>query len=319
MKRLAPVLIVGLVGAALVMLTLPAGRHGGTAQAAPASDVRDCNQEPPIHENVQTANDQSAPAAVANSLQWLEDKYAIVVPDDNVLGLLGVPPNSLVGQLDLAMGRTARSRADGDPLTDVQVLDGKLKYLSDHGIRLHVKHQDDGSLGGPLPGGGSYTAHGITSLGRGSPTSRFIVDEICRSEDVELAYQESGGNRQWVEVVRAGINILGVDYIYYRYDTSQTNVDLTDTLGTGAISYSTLSDTDADGLPNLDDVAGKPDIDIVLTQSRPGVGGMQDLPDVAGNTDSGGSSLPYAAVAGAAMGLVVIGAGGWYARRRWLS
>jgi subtilisin family serine protease len=51
----------------------------------------------------------------------------------------------------------------------------------------------------------------------------------------------------------------------------------------------------------------------------PGVGGVQDLPDVAGNTDSGGSSLPYAAVAGAAMGLVVIGAGGWYARRRWLS
>ena len=49
------------------------------------------------------------------------------------------------------------------------------------------------------------------------------------------------------------------------------------------------------------------------------VGGEQALPDVAGNTDSGGSSLPYAAIAGAAMGLVVLGAGGWYARRRWLS
>ena len=49
-----------------------------------------------------------------------------------------------------------------------------------------------------------------------------------------------------------------------------------------------------------------------------GVGGVQDLPDVAGSTDSGGSSLPYA-IAGAAMGLVVLGAGGWYARRRWLS
>ena len=49
-----------------------------------------------------------------------------------------------------------------------------------------------------------------------------------------------------------------------------------------------------------------------------GVGGEQDLPDVAGNADSGGSSLPYA-IAGAAMGLVVLGAGGWYARRRWLS
>jgi len=50
-----------------------------------------------------------------------------------------------------------------------------------------------------------------------------------------------------------------------------------------------------------------------------GVGGAQELPDVAGNADSGGSSLPYAAIAGIAAGLVVLGAGGWYARRRWLS
>ena len=51
-----------------------------------------------------------------------------------------------------------------------------------------------------------------------------------------------------------------------------------------------------------------------------GVGGEQELPEVAGNADSGGSSLPYAAIAGAAVGLlVVLGAGGWYARRRWLS
>jgi len=49
------------------------------------------------------------------------------------------------------------------------------------------------------------------------------------------------------------------------------------------------------------------------------VGGEQALPEVAGNADSGGSSLPYVAIAGAAAGLVVIGAGGWYARRRWLS
>ena len=53
---------------------------------------------------------------------------------------------------------------------------------------------------------------------------------------------------------------------------------------------------------------------------RRGVGGVQDLPGAAGNADSGGSSLPYVAIAGAAVGLVVVlGAGGWYARRRWLS
>jgi hypothetical protein len=56
----------------------------------------------------------------------------------------------------------------------------------------------------------------------------------------------------------------------------------------------------------------------------PGVGGTQGLPDTAESAaaaeSSGGSSLPYAAIAGAAVGLVVVlGAGGWYARRRWLS
>jgi len=55
-----------------------------------------------------------------------------------------------------------------------------------------------------------------------------------------------------------------------------------------------------------------------------GVGGTQGLPDTAESAaaaeSSGGSSLPYAAIAGAAVGLVVVlGAGGWYARRRWLS
>jgi hypothetical protein len=54
-----------------------------------------------------------------------------------------------------------------------------------------------------------------------------------------------------------------------------------------------------------------------------GVGGTQGLPDTAESAaaaeSSGGSSLPYVAVAGAAIGLVVLGAGGWYARRRWLS
>jgi hypothetical protein len=58
---------------------------------------------------------------------------------------------------------------------------------------------------------------------------------------------------------------------------------------------------------------------------RPGVGGVQEMPDAAGgaaatSTGSSGSSLPYAAIAGAGMAVVLaVGAGGWYARRRWLT
>jgi hypothetical protein len=61
-----------------------------------------------------------------------------------------------------------------------------------------------------------------------------------------------------------------------------------------------------------------PVLKTVLTTGT-GVGGAQELPEVAGNADSGDSSLPYAAIAGAAAGLIILGAGGWYARRRWLS
>jgi subtilisin family serine protease len=47
------------------------------------------------------------------------------------------------------------------------------------------------------------------------------------------------------------------------------------------------------------------------------VGGMQDLPDTA--ESSHGSAMPHAAIAGiAAGGALLLAAGGWYARRRWV-
>ena len=55
------------------------------------------------------------------------------------------------------------------------------------------------------------------------------------------------------------------------------------------------------------------------------VGGVAEAPDAADSglataQSSGGSSLPYAAIAGAGIAVVLaIGAGGWYARRRWLT
>jgi hypothetical protein len=59
--------------------------------------------------------------------------------------------------------------------------------------------------------------------------------------------------------------------------------------------------------------------------SAVGVGGIQALPDTAesapatAESSGGASSATYAAIGGVAVALVVVGAGGWYARRRWLS
>jgi len=65
---------------------------------------------------------------------------------------------------------------------------------------------------------------------------------------------------------------------------------------------------------------GEPRIQLDLAP----VGGIADAPDVdaaaLGATDSGGSSgTTNAVIAVAAVGLIVLGTGGWYARRRWLS
>jgi len=50
--------------------------------------------------------------------------------------------------------------------------------------------------------------------------------------------------------------------------------------------------------------------------AAPAVGGIAEPPDAA-DSRSGSSSLPYAALTGAAAGVALLAAGGWYARRRW--
>src|SRR3954470_18669113 len=55
------------------------------------------------HPNIQAAANQCAPAAVANSLQFLENTTLLKVPHDNVKGFKG--DSTLVGQLDTKMDR----------------------------------------------------------------------------------------------------------------------------------------------------------------------------------------------------------------------
>jgi len=59
------------------------------------------------------------------------------------------------------------------------------------------------------------------------------------------------------------------------------------------------------------------DLNIICERGEVAVGGIQALPDTAESAH--GSSVPYAAIAGAAVAAVLLGTGGWYARRRWLS
>ena len=121
-----------------------------------------------------------------------------------------------------------------------------------------------------------------------------------------------------------------------------TDADEVNVVGTDPLE----PDTDGDGMPDgyeaahaclnplVDDAAGDPDGDGLSNLaeynrysdpcSAVAVGGIQALPDTAELAleraqSSHASSRPYAATAAVAVGVVLLGASAWYAKRRWLA
>jgi len=237
------------------------------------------------HTNVEAAHNQCAPAAAANSLDWLRQTYQLAIPHANTPGLVGCPVDSLVAQLDLAMVRkagltwprppagapaglsnAASQRMSGGGVDDYEFLRGKLAYLANSGLGglLLVEHQDDsfGAL--------NATWCGDTSFGRGNPpTAQFIIDRVCRNADVEAGYTWDAGGGHMVNVVGAG-RILGIPWIAHISDHDQSDgdlpPDLVDNNGTGGVDFTFLVDTDGDGLLNLIGETGLPDLDVAVSE-----------------------------------------------------
>jgi len=218
------------------------------------------------HPNVQAANNQCAPASVANSLQYLENKHPgkIKIPHDNIPGIgkdgKATPPNSLVAHLDLTMKRGVRSRKDGD---GVWPLEGKLRYIDENNLRQVIKVKYQGSADP-----GSNKVGNVTAKHMGNTISfKFIKDEIKAGEDVEVVLRYPGGGAHAVELVGAG-EIYGVPFIIHLSDLEQTDVDPTDTKGCDKAYISYLSD---DGKGNVRVIAGDDPvgtrIEMVYTQS----------------------------------------------------
>ena len=207
------------------------------------------------HKNEQAANNQCAPMAVANSLDWLRTQKSLPVPQkhEHKPGLRsdapanGDDPNdpSLVGELERAMNRGVRSRRVGN---GVWPLDGKLKYISDNGLKdkLDIKHQGNGDTGGnpseAVDGTKNITRHGVTSSGKGAKvTWEWLCEEIKKGEDVEIDIYFSGGGRHYVNVTGCG-KILGKPYITHVSDHAQTDVDPNDTNGTDKVDFAWMDD-----------------------------------------------------------------------------
>lgn len=196
-------------------------------------------------ENVQTAVNQCVPMAVANSLQFLENSTGIVVPHYHNIGLKG--DDTLVGQLDEKMDRFVPDLNDRTVGTGVYVVEwfqGKFDYLVDNGLTAKLEHKHQGRGFGYISDG-DFEHNGITSEDNGTTvTWEFICDEICKGEDVELAYSHSTGGHA-VRVVGCGTT-EGDNWIMYAHDRNQSN----DTDGLETVQAD-VEDLDNDGFLNL--------------------------------------------------------------------
>jgi hypothetical protein len=225
---------------------------------------------------IQTADNQCGPAAIAHSMNWLDQQYGIWDPPGSgpphVPGLGVVPAGSdgsMVGDLDEAMMRGGTDRKAGDPVSDPVFMTGKLQFIADNELCLSIKHQARN-----MQLQMDFSHAGQTSLFEGSsPSTSFIKREICAGEDVELGWSYPGGGGHWVSVTGCG-TVLGLPFVSYTSDTVQSPDDCTappdaipDNEGTGSVCHSFVHDTDGDGLLNLVNEPGLPNIDIVVAES----------------------------------------------------
>lgn len=218
-------------------------------------------------ENVECAVNQCFPMSIANSLQYLENRYdTIDVPHNHQLGLYG--DNTLVGQLDHYASRVTSSRSSGSGVWFVPMMQGKFQYLSNNSLadKLIHKHQDYGygGTGNQLPTG-DFTHAGITSKDEsvgGKVTFDWLHQQLKNCEDVEVVVKWGWGGGHAVRVFGCG-QTLGVPWIRYKHDREQSD----DTTGLEEVQIY-VNDMDGDGTLNF----GSIDDEIVFALAESPVG-----------------------------------------------
>jgi len=142
---------------------------------------------------------QCAPGSVANSLTYLG------VNDGNTNAPSG-QPNSRVAGVDAAMGRQA-----GKGTPTLNIIQGKLMYINQKGLKLVVHHQgrfcptnnindqkcQQGTIddGGNPPGAVTSTpgaGGGVGNNGTLMPKAAFLTGELDNKEDVEICFRWAG-------------------------------------------------------------------------------------------------------------------------------
>ena len=198
------------------------------------------------NENVQAAHNQCFPMAIANSLQYLENRNpGFYIFNDHKIGLKG--DDSLVGQLDEYCGRNAPSRTTGSGVWFVPMMEGKFQYLADWGLTDMLTHKHQGYGYGETIPPGDFNHAGITSKDEsvdGKVTFDWIENELRSCEDLEVVKDGHA-----VRVFGCG-KVLGKPYLRYKHDSIQTGAaDPDDTRGLEEVQVF-VEDTDGDGMMN---------------------------------------------------------------------
>ncbi len=165
--------------------------------------------------NIDTAINQCFPMSMANSLQWLENRYRIDIPHNHTPGSFG---NTLAGKLDQASMRLGGASPKG--VWFAPMMTGKFKYLADNDLADSLTHQHQGRGYGQMLANGNLTSSGITSEDKGAnPTFDWICEELQKGEDVELVYRHATGGHA-VRIVGCG-KVLGRPWLKYLHDRQQ--------------------------------------------------------------------------------------------------
>lgn len=182
------------------------------------------------HVNIEQDVNQCGPAAVANSLQWLENDQGIDVPDEHKPG---IRDSSLVGELDKAMQRPAHQT-----VTDGNALRGKIKYVDENDLSdtLKLKHKNRK--------GTSFVANDTVKVGNTASIANvdtalslidWILQELKDGEDVELGIGWDGGGGHWVDLIGGGY-VDGVPWLAWVHDANQAYDDM----GTAEVNDDTV-------------------------------------------------------------------------------
>jgi hypothetical protein len=193
-----------------------------------ASPFSDAVFQPNHPDSIEQQLNQCGPGALANSLHYLEDRFAIGVPHEFSPNMM---PNSIMDQIDAAM-----NRAPNAGVTRNQFLDGKLSYIDNNG------------LGGPnglrIKGygiGGDRTVGDTTledqTVSSGLSLVDWLLRELESGEDVELWMDWVGGGAHLVTLTGGG-RIFGRPYFTWSHDAVQNDNTQGTNYQTGGTGFS---------------------------------------------------------------------------------